>query len=66
MTANKSLENKLRRALNKAGYVLHKSRRSISTDNLGGYMIVDLYGNYVVAGSRFDLSLEDVDGWLKG
>ena len=66
MTTNKSLENKLRRALNKAGYVLHKSRRSISPDNLGGYMIVDLYGNCVVAGSRFDLSLEDVEGWLKG
>lgn len=66
MTANKSLENKVRYALNKAGYGLHKSRRSISIDNLGGYMIVDLECNAVVAGCRYDLSLEDVSEWLQG
>ena len=58
-------EKSLRRALNKAGYALHKSSAQISADNLGGYMIVDLYSNAVVDGERFDLNLEDVHQWLK-
>lgn len=43
---------------------MHKSRRNINPDNMGGYMVVDLCGNYIVAGSRFDLSLEDVQEWI--
>lgn len=66
MTANKNLENKLRRALNKAGYTLHKSRaRTINPENLGGYMIVNAYINAVVAGSRFELDIEDVQDWVQ-
>ena len=57
-------EKQIRRALNKAGYALHKSRGHINADNLGGYMIVDLTGNYVVAGARYDLDLTDVVEWL--
>lgn len=64
MTVHKNQEQKLRRALNKCGYSLHKSRRGISLDNLGGYMVVDQYSNVVVAGSRFDLGLEDVLDWI--
>lgn len=65
MTATqKNKERKLRRALNKAGYALHKSRRQISLDNFGGYMIVDLYENYVVRGRRFELNLSDVEDFL--
>ena len=62
---NKNLEKKLRRALNKHGYALHKSRKPFGLDNLGGYMIVDIYNNAVVAGARYDLSLEDVSEWLE-
>lgn len=58
-------ESSIRRALNSAGYVLRKSRAPISSDNLGGYMIVDASGNYVAAGSRFELDLSDVVDWLK-
>lgn len=65
MNTNKNQEQRLRRELNKAGYALHKSRRAVSPDNLGGYMIVDLSGNYVVAGSRYELDLVDVENWLK-
>lgn len=50
MTVYKNQEQKLRRALNKCGYSLHKSRRGIGLDNLGGYMVVDQYANVVVAG----------------
>lgn len=61
----KNQEKKLRRALNKHGYALRKSRKPVGLDNLGGYMIVDIYHNAVVAGPRYDLSLEDVSGWLE-
>lgn len=62
---NKNLEKKLRRALNKHGYALHKSRKPFGMDNLGGYMIVDIYHNAVVAGDRYSFSLEDVSDWLE-
>lgn len=64
MYTQKALEQSLRRKLMKAGYAMHKSRRCLSPDNIGGYMIVDLYRNYVVAGNRFDLSLEEVQDWI--
>lgn len=65
MTANKNLEKKLRRALNKAGYTLRKSRARINPDNLGGYMIVDMHINAVVAGSRYELNIGDVQTWVQ-
>ena len=43
MTVYKNQEQKLRRALNKCGYSLHKSRRGIGLDNLGGYMATLLW-----------------------
>ena len=52
--------NKIRRTLNKAGYGLIKSRSRINFDNLGGYMIIDNSVNAVVAGSRYELTLDDV------
>ena len=63
-TANKNLEQKLRRALNKHGYSLHKSRKPFGPNNLGGYMIVDTSGNYVCAGSNFELEPSDVADWI--
>lgn len=59
-TAEKNLERKLRRALYKAGYTLHKARGRLHADNFGGYMIVDYMINGVVAGSKFELDLDDV------
>lgn len=64
MTVNKNREQRLRRALNKCGYALRKSRKAISPDNLGGYMIVDLQTTGVVDGSRFELNLDDIQAWL--
>jgi len=57
----KTKENRIRRALAKRGYLLKKSRAAESIDNLGGYMIVDANQNAVVAGERFNLSLDDVE-----
>jgi len=66
LSSEKSRENKLRYALKGQGYLLRKSRvRQIHGNNLGGYMIVDAYGGYVVRGSRFEYSLEDVEPFVK-
>ena len=59
-------EKQIRRALKKDGYALRKSRGAVNADNLGGYMIVDIASNTVVAGPRYELSLEDVAEWMKG
>ncbi|QGY44167.1 hypothetical protein GM418_11000 [Maribellus comscasis] len=54
-------ENKLRRELQKQGYLLNKSKvKNINTDNLGGFLIVDTSTNAVVAGSRYELNKHDV------
>ena len=65
MLSEKSRENKLRRALYKADCLMRKSRADISIDNFGGYMIVDVKTNAVIAGSRFNLDLDDVEGFVK-
>jgi hypothetical protein len=57
-------EARARRALSRQGNVLHKSRvRPWPGDDFGGYMIADQAMNCVVAGSRFELTLEDVEEW---
>lgn len=65
MLSEKSRENKLRRALYKADFLMRKSRADISIDNFGGYMIVDVKTNAVIAGSRFNLDLDDVEEFVK-
>lgn len=59
-TANKNMEQRLRRALNKHGYSLHKSRGPFGYPNLGGYLIVWTKYNACVAGPNFELDLDDV------
>ena len=63
--AEKTRENKLRRQAKRLGLKIKKGRpRKIHVDNLGGYMIVDLYRNRLVRGQRFELDLEDVAAYL--
>lgn len=60
-------EQKLRRILRKMDLQLCKSRaRNWSYDNQLGYMIIDVYTNAVVRGSRFNLTLEDVEAFIAG
>jgi hypothetical protein len=54
----KALEQRARRAAAAAGLRAKKSRR-FSADR-GGFMLVDPQVNYVIAGSDFDLTAEDV------
>lgn len=59
------LESRLRKMLIREGFGLRKSRSAYSGDNLGGYRIVELHNNSIVAGERFDLSLDDVKKFLE-
>ncbi len=73
-------ESTLRTAVHRKGYRLEKSRRRTpaTVDDRGGYTIVDgpapvgkgsdsnWRARTVVAGERFDLTLEDVRAWLNG
>lgn len=64
-TAEKNMEQRLRRALYKAGYSLHKARGKVNINNLGGYMIVDYRLNACVQGNRYELDLADVENFLQ-
>lgn len=61
-------ESTARRALGKLGYAMRKSRQRThvpNLDNRGHYMIVDVERNFIVAGERFDMTLDDIGKWLK-
>jgi hypothetical protein len=59
-TAQRRLEDRARRAAKRVGLRARKSRSHPSLDNEGYFMLVDPDRNWVVAGSRFELSAEDV------
>lgn len=63
---DKSREQRLRRALNRQGLALRKSRRRTNFDyyDEGGYIIVDPYINGCIAGPRCELTLDDVEEYL--
>lgn len=56
-----AMDARARRAARRVDLYAKKSTwRRDSTDNYGGFQLIDPQGNYVVAGSSFDLSPEDV------
>lgn len=62
----KQREDKVRRQLAAQGFILRKSRIStFSTNNQGGYMIVDTQFNRIEAGERFDMTLEEVEAFAQ-
>lgn len=64
--ANEAMEARARRAARTGGHVARKTRRRAGTvDNLGGFMIADLYTNFPVGGFRYDLSAEEVIAWCR-
>jgi hypothetical protein len=69
MTEEKAMENRARRALERRGLQLQKSRRrDPRAIDFGGYMIVDPATNSVVAGAShapYQMTLDDVEAWLK-
>ncbi len=64
MQLEKSQEDRVRRTARNRGYRVRKSRRSLSPDNFGDYMLVDLAHNVVALGSRYDASLDDIEAYL--
>ncbi len=59
-------EKHLRKKLDKQGVILRKSRNTEkpNADDLGGYMLIDKTTNTVVAGSRWELTLEDIERFV--
>jgi hypothetical protein len=56
LISEKALDARARREARRVGLIARRSRwRRDSIDNFGDFMLIDLYGNYVVAGSRFGL-----------
>jgi hypothetical protein len=61
-----SNEQKARRTAKSVGIVAKKSRsRIMSSDNHGGFMLLDPLTNRVVAGERFDLGPAEVIAYCK-
>jgi len=65
-TPEATREQRLRRLASRRDLILRKDRaRSWNPDHQGGWMICDPYTNTIVAGSRFELSLDDVEAWFE-
>lgn len=64
LRASPRIEARLRCKANAQGMGLSVSRRPENIDNFGGYMLVDHGLNAVIAGSRFDLSADEVAEYL--
>lgn len=59
---SKNRESKVRRLLVSQGYALKKSRAiNLTSDDQGGYQIIDLQFGRIEAGERFNLTLEEVE-----
>lgn len=60
-------EREVRRRLDRAGLALRKDRaRYRSFNHAGGYMVVSAWRNLIVAGERFNLTLEEAASHGKG
>lgn len=60
-------EQRARYAMRKKGYDFHKSRaRNWSYENQCGYMVVDFFiGNALVAGEHYDMSIDDLEDFVR-
>ena len=58
-------EARVRRVARRQGFIIRKSRiRNMSSDDQGGYRIVEARNNLIAAGEKFDLSLEDIEKFV--
>ena len=58
-------ETALRKRALRRGYRLVKSRQRESLDNLGDFMLLDLHGNFPVAGFRYSADLAEIEEFLR-
>ena len=64
-----ALHARARCAARRAGLIAKKSRQRThvpNADNFGEFMLIDGHQNYIVAGSRFELTAEDVLAYCNG
>lgn len=64
MQKSKISEAALRRRVRNSGFEIRKSRQSVSLNNFGGYMLVDVAHNLVLLGRYFEASLLDIDKYV--
>jgi hypothetical protein len=64
MASDKSEERRIRKLAEQRGYGLHRSRKMLSIDNHGLYMLADDH-NYIVCVPRFDATLEECEAYLR-
>ena len=58
-------EKRICRLLKKQGYILCPTRAQHGADRVGGYMLVDAFTKAIIAGPRFDLTLDDAAAYAK-
>jgi len=59
---SKYREDRARRKLSKQGIVVRKSRaQAVTANNFGDYMLVNARRNAIIAGARYELTLEDIE-----
>jgi hypothetical protein len=64
--SSSAIDSRVRRTARRAGLVARKSRwRADSIDNWGEYMLVDPTTNFAVAGSRYDMTAEEILDYCK-
>ena len=66
MSTESAMDQRARRAARRVGLNASKTRwRSNSIDNYGGFALVDVYTNCIMAGARFDMTAEEVIDYCK-
>jgi hypothetical protein len=66
MSSDKAIENYYRRLAKRLNLILEKSRaRNWGIDNKQGWRIKDPKGNVIIAGHKWDLSIEEAAQVLK-
>lgn len=61
----KAREHKARRELATQGYILQKHINTVNPYHFGCYQIVNGFTNAIETGENFDLTLEDVENFIK-
>ena len=65
MDTEKRRENHLRKLANRQGCGIKKSRvRNPHLNDRGFYMIIDPYFNSILAGEKFDMTLDEVEAYF--
>lgn len=65
MSAHVISEDSVRKLAKRRDYRVEKSRKDLSLDNFGHYMLVEASNNTVVLGSRYDATLEQISHFLR-